>query len=113
MSVRTTLTKDDTTGAVVEPSSPSAAAPLTPMIPPASMVSDPVDSPVPAGRRALRLARRRRQLVATICALVVAVLLVATIMIVDNARDGPPTPVSSGMVAPAPSGALELTSSAS
>lgn len=70
------------------------------MRPPASASVTPASDPDPAqwqpsepepSRRALREARRRRQKLAIFCALAIAVCLALTILIVDLARDRPPS----------------------
>ena len=60
-----------------------------------------VNRPAVAGRLALRQARRKRQLTAAVCVVVVAVLLALTIMILGIARDRPATPASPGAAASA------------
>jgi hypothetical protein len=62
-------------------------------------VDEPQRPPTAVGRRALREARRKRQLTAAVCVVVVAALLAITIMIVGIARDRPATPSSSGVAA--------------
>lgn len=70
------------------------------MRPPASGSATPASDPDPAAvppsepeptRRALREARRRRQKLAIFCALAIAACLALTILIVDLARDRPPS----------------------
>jgi hypothetical protein len=60
------------------------------------MVDEPGEPPAAVGRRALREARRKRQVTAGLCVVVIAVLLAITIMIVGFARDRPAGPASSG-----------------
>ncbi|HEY1465897.1 MAG TPA: hypothetical protein VGF11_02490, partial [Acidimicrobiales bacterium] len=80
-----------------------APVPPVPPVPSANLgrmtVDEPQRPPTAVGRRALREARRKRQLTAAVCVVVVAALLAITIMIVGIARDRPATPSSSGVAA--------------
>jgi hypothetical protein len=58
---------------------------------------EPNGSPTTVGRRALREARRKRQLTTAVCVVVIAALLAITIMILGIARDRPGAPASSGV----------------
>ena len=103
MSVWTTLSESDTAEADVVPGPP--AQPAVPLAPypqrPADSgrmtVDEPNGSPTAVGRRALREARRKRQLTAAVCVVVIAALLAITIMILGIARDRPAAPASSGL----------------
>jgi hypothetical protein len=102
MSKRMTLAEDDTTEVVVS----SPLAPFEPP-PPASLASPglaekpkPVQSAGAVSRKVLRVERRERQRVAAICALVVALCMGMTVLILTIARDRPAgsIPVGSGVV---------------
>jgi len=101
MSVWTTLSESDTAELDIVP----GARPGPLFTPPPrtdadlSMVAVATEPPAVAGRQALREARRKRQVTAAICVVVVAVLLAISIMIVGIARDRPATPSSLGAVA--------------
>jgi hypothetical protein len=103
MSVWTTLSESDTAevdivpGPRARPGSPLAALPEAGSG--LRMVDEPVEPPAVAGRRALREARRKRQITAVVWVVVIAVLLAASIMIVGVARDRPVTPSSLGNAA--------------
>jgi hypothetical protein len=106
MSVWTTLSETDTAEVAVVPGPPAqpratfAPLPSAPTADPNPMtVEEPQEPPAAVGRRALREARRKRQLTAAVCVVVVAALLAITIMIVGIARDRPATPSSSGVAA--------------
>ncbi|MDQ1360312.1 MAG: hypothetical protein QOJ44_689 [Acidimicrobiaceae bacterium] len=101
MSVWTTLSESDTGELDIVPG--ARPGPLFTPSPPTdadlSMVAVATEPPAVAGRQALREARRKRQVTAAVCVVVVAVLLAISIMIVGIARDRPATPASSGAVA--------------
>lgn len=105
MSVWTTLSETDTAEVAIEPGPPAQPGatftpfPLVPRADPGRMTLDEPQGPPTAGRRALREARRKRQLTAAVCVVVVLALLAITIMIVGFARDRPATPSSSGVAA--------------
>ena len=102
MSVWTTLNESDTAEADIVPG-PPLSRPLRSLIPsppadPGPMtVDEPNGPPAAVGRRALREARRKRQITAAVCVVVVAALLAITIMILGIARDRPGAPASSGV----------------
>lgn len=99
MSKRMTLAEDDTTEVVV--SSPLApfAAP-SPVSPVREEKPKPVQSVGAVSRKVLREERRERQRVAAICAVVVALCMGMTVLILTIARDRPAgsIPVGSGIV---------------
>jgi hypothetical protein len=104
MSVWTTLSESDTAEADVVPGPAARPAAQFAPFPPVTradsgpMTADePGGSPSAGGRRALREARRKRQLTAAVCVVVIVALLAITIMIVGIARDRPGTPSSSGV----------------
>jgi hypothetical protein len=103
MSVWTTLSESDTAEVDIVPGprartgSPLSAFPQAG--PGLTMVDEPIEPPAVAGRRALREARRKRQITAVVWVVVIAVLLAASIMIVGVARDRPVTPSSLGTAA--------------
>jgi hypothetical protein len=104
MSVWTTLSESDTAEVAVVPARPAQTGtrfdpfPPVPRSDPGRMtVDEPQEPPTAVGRRALREARRKRQLTAALCVVVVVALLAITIMIVGFARDRPATPSSSGL----------------
>jgi hypothetical protein len=103
MSVWTTLSESDTAEGDLVPGRrlrPDAAfSPFPGADPDPTMVDEPSEPPAAVGRRALREARRKRQLTAGICVVVIAVLLAISIMVVGFARDRPATPTSSGTAA--------------
>jgi hypothetical protein len=106
MSVWTTLSETDTAevaivpGPPVQPGTSFTPFPPVPRADPGRMtVDEPQEPPTAVGRRALREARRKRQLTAAVCVVVVVALLAITIMIVGFARDRPATPSSSGVAA--------------
>ncbi|HEX4216959.1 MAG TPA: hypothetical protein VHZ02_01210 [Acidimicrobiales bacterium] len=102
MSVWTTLSESDTAEADIVPGPPARpAATLAPFpVPPPGSgrmtVDEPTGSRSAVGRRALREARRKRQLTAAVCVVVIVALLAVTIMIVGIARDRPGAPAPSG-----------------
>jgi hypothetical protein len=100
MSVWTTLSESDTAEADIVPGPPAALFAPSPQ-PSADSgpmtVDEPNGLPAAVGRRALREARRKRQITAAVCVVVVAALLAITIMILGIARDRPGAPVSSGV----------------
>jgi hypothetical protein len=104
MSVWTTLSETDTAEVAVEPGPPAQPGTTLTSVPPAPpadpgrmTVDEPQEPPTAVGRRALREARRKRQLTAAVCVAVILALLAVTIMIVGIARDRPATPSSSGV----------------
>ncbi len=106
MSVWTTLSETDAAEAAVVPGPPAQPGstfdhlPPVPRADPGRMtVGEPREAPTAVGRRALREARRKRQLISAVCVVVVVALLAITIMIVGIARDRPATPSSSGVAA--------------
>jgi hypothetical protein len=101
MSERITLAEDDTTEvAISSPLAPFEAPP--PVSPVLAEKPKPVESvgAVAVTRKVLREERRERQRVAAICALVVALCMGMTVLILTIARDRPAgsIPVGSGVV---------------
>jgi hypothetical protein len=101
MSVWTTLSESDTAEVDTVPGSrPGGLFSPSPRADADLLVVDVASEPPGvAGRQALRQARRKRQVLAAICVVVVAVLLAISIMIVGIARDRPATPASLGAAA--------------
>jgi hypothetical protein len=106
MSVWTTLSETDAAEAAIVPGPPAQPGVTFASFPPVSTaepvpmtVEEPQEPQAAVGRRALREARRKRQLTAAVCVVVIAALLAITIMIVGIARDRPATPSSSGLAA--------------
>jgi hypothetical protein len=103
MSVWTTLSESDTAEADIVPGPPAQPAALFAPYPqpPGNSgpmtVDEPNGSPAAVGRRALREARRKRQIATVVCVVVVAALLAITIMILGIARDRPGAPAPSGV----------------
>ena len=103
MSVWTTLSESDTAetdivhGPPAQPAAPFAPYPQAPAEYGRLTVDEPNRSPAAAGRRALREARRKRQVIAALWVVVIAALLAITIMILGIARDRPGAPASPGV----------------
>jgi hypothetical protein len=105
MSKRMTLAEDDTTEVVVSPplapfEAPPPASLASPASPGLAEKPEPVQSAGAVSRKVLREERRERQRVAAICALVVALCMGMTVLILTIARDRPAgsIPVGSGVV---------------
>jgi hypothetical protein len=102
MSERMTLAEDDTTEVVI-PSLP-VPRPVQSTLPAQNASSaenvEPVVSVGAVSRRVLREERRERQRVAAICALVIALCMGMTVLILTMARDRPAgsVPVGAGVV---------------
>jgi hypothetical protein len=96
MSERITLAEDDTTEVAI-------SSPLAPFEAPFPVLAEkpkPVQSSGAVSRKVLREERRERQRVAAICALVIALCMGMTVLILTIARDRPAgsIPVGSGVV---------------
>jgi hypothetical protein len=96
MSERMTLAEDDTTEVTIS----SPLAPFEAPLPALAEKPKPVVSVGAVSRKVLREERRERQRVAAICALVVALCMGMTVLILSIARDRPAgsIPVGSGVV---------------
>jgi hypothetical protein len=96
MSERMTLAEDDTTEVAIS----SPLAPFEAPFPALAGKPKPVVSAGAVSRKVLREERRERQRVAVICALVVALCMGMTVLILSIARDRPAgsIPVGSGVV---------------